>query len=88
MKGITMNLTRFKKIHLETVPTKARLKIIYKEYEPEGLQDAIVTAIVHRALMTFVKSGKLREPGDYEVGFAIKLPIMFWHKVQYTIRKL
>lgn len=83
-----MNLSRFKKIHLETVPTKARLKTIYREYEAEGLQDAIVTAIVHRALVQFVKSGKLREPGDYEVGFTIKIPIMFWHKVHYTIRKL
>ena len=83
-----MNLTRFKKIHLETEPTKARMKIIHKEYEPEGLQDAIVTAILHRALLMFIKNGKLRAPGDYEVGFSIKLPIMFWHKVRYTIRKL
>lgn len=83
-----MNLTRFKKVHFVTAPTKARLKTIYHEYEPTGLQDAIVTAVCHRALVQFVNSGKLKESGDYEVGFSIKIPIMFWHKVHYTIRKL
>ena len=82
------DLILVKELHLETVPTKAQLQTTFNEHKFEGPKDFIVTSLAHRAAKMFLKSGAIDSPGTYLISVRIKLPIMFWHKVRYNIRKL
>ena len=77
-----------KKVHFKSKPTAEIANTLYEEYEPENLQDRLVTAFFHRYLLQKIKSGFVKKPGTYKMSCTVSFPIMFWHRIYFEIERL